>query len=218
MKRIPAVVPGVACSAVLIAAAALWAEKPPAPLPQGLYATFNTSKGTIVAVLYEKYTPIAVKNFVGLAQGTKAWRDPKTNAMVRRPMYDNITFYRVLHGLMIQSGDPSGSTAHDCGFTIRDEFLVGLQFDHSGRLAVANSGAPDSGACQFFITADLEPGWNQKYTIFGQVVRGQEVVDAISHAPLKGDKPVDPVKLMSVTIERIAKPGEGIAKPGSEKK
>ena len=121
------------------------AQKPPAPLPPGLYATFNTSQGTIVATLYEKYTQESVKSFVGLAQGTKAWRDPKTGAMVKRPMYDNLTFHRVLHGKMIQSGDPTGTSAHNCGFTIRDELLVGLQFDHAGRLAVANSGAPDSG-------------------------------------------------------------------------
>jgi peptidyl-prolyl cis-trans isomerase A (cyclophilin A) len=192
------------CVLILIATGAI-AEKPLAPLPPGLYATFNTSKGTIVAVLYEKYTPISVKNFVGLAQGTKAWKDPRTGAMVKRPMYDNLTFHRVLRGQMIQSGDPTGTSAHNCGFTIRDELLLGLQFDHSGRLAVANSGTPDSGACQFFITADLVPEWNQKYTIFGQVVRGQDVVDAISHGQLKGDKPVDPVKLISVTIERIDK-------------
>ena len=187
---------------VLVAAAAL-AEKPEAPLPNGLYATFNTSKGAVTAVLYEKYTPESVRNFVMLAQGTKAWREPKTRAWVKRPMYDNLTFHRVLRGQMIQSGDPTGTSTHDCGFTVHDEFMLGLQFDHAGRLAVANSGSPDSGACQFFLTADLIPEWNQKYTIFGQVVRGLNVVEAISHAPLRGDKPVDPVKLISVTISRI---------------
>jgi len=190
---------------IAAAASTVFAQKPPAPLPPGLYATFNTSQGTIVATLYEKYTPESVKNFVALAQGTKAWRDPKTNAMVKRPMYDNLTFHRVLHGKMIQSGDPTGTSAHNCGVTVHDEFLLGLQFDRVGRLAVANSGAPDSGACQFFITSDLSPDWNQKYAIFGQVVRGQDVVDAISKAPLRGDKPEDPAKLISVTIERIEK-------------
>lgn len=194
MKFIPAL--------ILIAAAA-FAQKEPVPLKPGLYAVFNTSKGEIVAVLYEKYTPASVKNFVGLAQGTKAWRDPRTGAMVKRPMYNNITFHRVLRGEMIQSGDPTGTSAHNCGVTVPDEPLLGLQFDRVGRLAVANSGTPNSGACQFFITDDLVPGWNQQYTIFGQVVRGQDVVDAISRAPIKGDKPIDPVKLISVTIERI---------------
>jgi cyclophilin family peptidyl-prolyl cis-trans isomerase len=191
------------CIALLIMLAATAAAQK--PLPPGLYASFNTAKGTIVAELYEKYTPQSVKNFVGLAQGTKAWRDPASGAMVKRPMYNNLTFHRVLRGQMIQSGDPTGTSAHNCGITIPDEMLIGLQFSRPGRLAVANSGAPDSGACQFFITDDLVPEWNNKYTIFGQVVRGQDVVDAISHAPLHGEKPVNPVRLIGVTIERIAK-------------
>jgi peptidyl-prolyl cis-trans isomerase A (cyclophilin A) len=190
------------CPLILLAAALL-AQEAPGPLQPGLYATFNTSKGTIIAVLYEKYTPASVKNFVDLAQGTKAWRDPQTGAMVKRPMYNNITFHRVLRGQMIQSGDPTGSSTHNCGVTVPDELLLGLQFDRSGRLAVANSGTPNSGGCQFFITDDLVRGWNQQYTIFGQVVSGMDVVDAISHAPLHGDKPVDPVKLISVTISRV---------------
>ena len=201
----------------IVALLALLAAKPPAPLAPGLYAIFNTSKGVITATLYEKYTPKSVANFVGLAQGTKAWREPKTGAWVKRPMYDNLTFHRVLRGKMIQSGDPTGTSAHNCGFTIPDEFLIGLQFDHAGRLAVANNGAPDSGACQFFITDDLVPEWNQKYTIFGQVVRGLDVVDAIGHAPVHGDKPVEPVKLLSVTIERVAGPAaasKGVRGPG----
>ena len=198
MKRFPA---------LLLIAASAWGQKPPAPLPAGLYATFNTSEGTITAVLYEKYTPESVRNFVGLAQGTKAWRDPATGAMVKRPMYDNLVFHRVLRGQMIQSGDPTGVGNHNCGFTIHDEFMLGMRFDHSGRLAVANTGAPDSGACQFFITADLVPEWNDKYTIFGQVVRGLDVVEAISRAPLHGDKPVNPAKLLNVTIFRVMPKG-----------
>jgi cyclophilin family peptidyl-prolyl cis-trans isomerase len=181
-------------------------EKAVKPLPPGLYAVFTTSQGVFTAVLYEKFAPASVRNFVGLAQGTKAWREPVTGAMVKRPMYDNLTFHRVLHGQMIQSGDPTGTSTHDCGITVPDEFLLGLQFDRSGRLAVANSGAADSGACQFFITSDLVPEWNNKYTIFGQVVRGQEVVDAISHGRLHGDKPVDPVKLLKVRIMRAVAP------------
>jgi hypothetical protein len=131
------------CPLILLATAVL-AQNAPSPLKPGLYATFDTSKGTIVAVLYEKVTPASVKNFVELAQGTKAWREPQTGAMVRRPMYNNITFHRVLRGQMIQSGDPTGSSAHNCGVTVPDEPQLGLQFDRSGRLAVANSGTPNS--------------------------------------------------------------------------
>jgi peptidyl-prolyl cis-trans isomerase A (cyclophilin A) len=191
------------CPLILLAPVLL-AQKAPIPLKPGLYATFNTSKGAIVAVLYEKNTPASVKNFVELAQGTKAWRDPRSGAMVMRPMYNNITFHRVLRGQMIQSGDPTGSGAHNCGVTVPDEPLLGLQFDRVGRLAVANTGAPNSGGCQFFITDDLVRSWNQQYTIFGQVVSGMEVVDAISRVRLHDDKPVEPVKLISVTISRVS--------------
>jgi len=172
-------------------------------LKPGLYAVFLTSEGTITAVLYEKDVPIAVRNFVALAQGTKPWKDPKTGAMVKRPLYDNITFHRVLPGQMIQSGDPTATGAHNCGITIRDEFLPGLRFDRPGKLGVANTGNPDSGGCQFFITTDAVPPWTGKYTIFGQVVSGQDVALKISHEPVHDDKPVNPVKLISVTIERV---------------
>jgi peptidyl-prolyl cis-trans isomerase A (cyclophilin A) len=188
--------------AILMWFAALAPAQTP-PLTPGLYAVFNTSEGTITARLFEKYTPTAVQTFVGLAEGTKAWREPKTGALVKRPLYDNITFHRVLRGEMIQAGDPTGTSSHDCGITIRDEFLPGLQFNRAGKLAVANTGAPDSGGCQFFITDGSVPEWNNKYTIFGEVVSGQEVVSKINHAPLRGDKPVDPARLTSVKIERI---------------
>jgi len=155
---------------LILLAAGVSAQQAPIPLKPGLYATFNTSKGTIIAVLYEKETPASVKNFVDLAQGAKEWRDPQTGVMVKRPMYNNITFHRVLRGQMIQSGDPTGSSAHNCGVTVPDETRLGLQFDRAGRLAVANSGAPNSGGCQFFITDSPVPEWNGHYTIFGEVV------------------------------------------------
>lgn len=178
------------------------AQNPPALKP-GLYATFNTSEGAITARLYEKYTPGTVANFVALAQGTKPWRDPKTGAMVGRPLYDNITFHRVVPEEAIQSGDPTATGAHDCGVAIRDEFLPGLRFSGPGRLALANNGNPDSGGCQFFITAQQMPRWDGKYTIFGEVVAGLDVVSKISRMPVHGDKPVDPVKLIHVSIQRI---------------
>lgn len=171
-------------------------------LKPGLYAVFRTSEGNITAKLYDKYTPVAVRNFVGLAQGTKAWKDPKTGAMVKRPLYDNITFHRVLPE-MIQSGDPTGTGKHNCGFTIPDEFLPGLRFDQAGKLAVANTGNADSGACQFFITTEAMPQWTGKYTIFGEVVSGLEVAQKISRERVQGDRPVNPAKLLGVTIERI---------------
>lgn len=183
----------------LLAAACASAQQ----LPNGLYAIFNTSMGNITAKLYEKDAAITVENFVALAQGTKASRNPKTGAMVKRPFYDNITFHRVVQGEMIQAGDPTGKGSFDCGVNIRDEFLPGLRFDGGGQLAMANTGDPDSGGCQFFITVGPMRQWDGKYTIFGSVVEGQKVVWQINHQPVRGDKPVDPAKLLSVTIARV---------------
>jgi len=182
--------------AILFSLASVSAQTP--PLPPGLYAVFHTSQGEITAKLYEKYTPIAVKNFVALAQGSKPWFDVETHAIVKRPLYDNITFHRVIPGEMIQAG-PS------CGVHIRDEFLPGLRFDRPGRLAVANTGDPDSGGCGFFITTGIVLRWNEKYTIFGEVVAGQDVADKIGRGRVHDQTPVDPVKLIGVTIQRVVK-------------
>ncbi len=171
--------------------------------PNGLYATFHTDKGQIVARLYEKDVAVTVRNFVALAQGVKPILDPKTGKMVARPLYENITFHRVVRDEMIQAGDPTGIGSYNCGFTIPDEFLPGLRFDSAGRLAMANTGAADSGGCQFFITVNAMPSWTGKYTIFGIVVQGLEVATKINHVKLKGDRPVEPVKLLRVTIERV---------------
>jgi peptidyl-prolyl cis-trans isomerase A (cyclophilin A) len=185
--------------AFFIGATCAFAQK---ELPNGLYAVFNTSEGVITARLYEKDAPIAVQTFIGLAMGTKAWVDPNTHKWVKRPLYDNITFHRTISDEMIQSGDPTGKGTHNCGIMIRDEILPGLRFDGAGRLAMANTGAPDSGGCQFFITVGPVTQWSGKYTIFGMVVEGQEVANKIARAPAHGDKPITPVKLLSVTIDR----------------
>lgn len=190
-------------SILLIAAACAFAQKPDKPLKNGLYAIFNTELGKFTVQLYEKDTPNSVATFVELAQGTLPWRDPKTNAMVKRPLYDNTTFYRILPGQAIQGGSPSGSPAWDCGFTIKDEILPGLSFSQSGKLAVANTGTPDTGGCQFFVTTGPVPSWNNKYTIFGQVVEGLDVIAKIDKTPVHGDEPVNPPKLISVTIQRV---------------
>ncbi|MGO9230423.1 MAG: peptidylprolyl isomerase [Bryobacteraceae bacterium] len=185
------------------------AAAPAAALPNGLYAHFNTSMGNITVQLYEKDTPVAVRNFVGLAKGTKPWKDPKTGAMVRRPLYNNTTFHRIMPDGMIQGGDPTGTGTHECGITIRDEYLPTLKFDQPGRLAVANMGSPNTGGCQWFLTvAPRIPSWDNNYTIFGQVVDGQDLVKSISNVPGNrlpegGVRPTVPVKLISVTIERV---------------
>jgi peptidyl-prolyl cis-trans isomerase A (cyclophilin A) len=196
------------CSRLVAGVLVLFGSAPAQPAPAlkpGLYAVFDTSLGSVTALLYDRYTPLAVNNFVALATGTKPWWDPKVKAFVKRPMYNGIVFHRIVHEQMIQSGDPTGLGTHNCGFTIRDEFLPGLRFDGPGRLAVANTGQPDSGACQFFITEQMMPSWNGKYTVFGQVVQGQDVVGKINRVRTVDEKPVQPVILNSVSIRRIVR-------------
>lgn len=179
---------------------------PPAPEP-GLYATFHTSMGDIKVKFFEKEAPITVKNFVALARGTKAWKDPKTGQMVTRPLYNGTTFHRVIPGFMIQGGDPAGNGTGDIGFTIPDEFAPNLKFDVPGRLAMANIGQPHTGACQFFITEVPTPHLNGLHTIFGQVVEGQDLVTKITQVPKNAEnKPNTPVRIISVLIKRVGPP------------
>jgi peptidyl-prolyl cis-trans isomerase A (cyclophilin A) len=183
---------------------------PPAPEP-GLYATINTSLGAIKVKFFEKEAPITVKNFVALAKGTKAWKDPKTGQMVTRPLYPGTIFHRVIPNFMIQGGDPLGTGMGDPGFTIPDEFAPNLKFDVPGRLAMANIGQPHTGGCQFFITDVPTAHLNGKHTIFGQVIEGQDVVHKIISVPTKKEKPLTPVKIVSIVIKREGPPPEPAA-------
>jgi peptidyl-prolyl cis-trans isomerase A (cyclophilin A) len=186
--------------------AGLLAQTPPARAP-GLYATFVTSQGNIVVKFFEKEAPITVKNFVALAQGSKAFADPKTGQRVTRPLYNGLTFHRVIPGFMIQGGDPLGTGTGGTD-AIPDEFLPGLRFDQPGRMAMANAG-PRTGSCQFFFTEVPVPHLNGLHTIFGQVVEGQDVVSKIGRVPRDGnDRPRTPVTILKVDIKREGPPPE----------
>ena len=188
-------------------AAGLLAQTPPAARAPGLYATFVTSQGNIVVKFFEKEAPITVKNFVALAQGTKAFADPKTGQRVTRPLYNGLTFHRVIPGFMIQGGDPLGTGTGGTD-AIPDEFLPTLKFDQPGRMAMANAG-PRTGSCQFFFTEVPVPHLNGLHTIFGQVVEGQDVVTKIGRVPRDGnDKPRTPVTILKVDIKREGPPPE----------
>jgi peptidyl-prolyl cis-trans isomerase A (cyclophilin A) len=184
----------------------------------GLYATINTTQGAITVRFFEKEAPITVKNFVGLARGTKAWRDPKTGQMVKRPLYPGTIFHRVIPNFMIQGGDPTGTGMGDPGFTIPDEFSADLKFDVPGRLAMANVGKPHTGGCQFFITEVPTPHLNGLHTIFGQVVEGQDIVTKIAHVPAVQNKPRVPVRITSIVFKREGPPPAAARKPVSSKK
>jgi cyclophilin family peptidyl-prolyl cis-trans isomerase len=193
-------------SASLLIAWAAMAQTPPSDAPKyppGLYAAITTSAGVITAQLFEKETPITVRAFIGLARGTQPWLDPKTRKPATHPLYENLIFHRVIPDFMIQTGDPTETGAHDCGFKLPDEFVATLKFDRAGRLAMANAG-PGTAACQFFITEDRYPEGNGHYTIFGQVVDGQPVVTKISHVIRDNhDRPRVPTKLIKITFTRV---------------
>jgi peptidyl-prolyl cis-trans isomerase A (cyclophilin A) len=169
----------------------------------GLYATFNTSMGQIVVKLFEDKAPATVKNFVALATGTKATLDAK-GALVKRHYYDGLTFHRVIKGFMIQTGDVKATGSTPCGIpNQKDEIDHTLNFKEPGMLAMANTGRPNTGACQIFITVGRPDYLTGMYTIFGQVVAGQDVADKISQVPtVRDDKPLAPVIVKTVTIQR----------------
>jgi len=189
----------------LAAAFAGLAQQQPAvpelPAEPGLYATFDTSMGQIIVRLHEDKAPNTVKNFVALARGQKATLDKK-GAMTRRPYYNGLTFHRVIKGFMIQTGDVNATGSSPCGIpNLKDEIDPNLNFKEPGVLAMANTGRPNSAACQFFITVANANYLTGMYTIFGQVVKGQEVADAISRvATVANDKPLVPVVVKTVTI------------------
>jgi peptidyl-prolyl cis-trans isomerase A (cyclophilin A) len=197
------------CLATGLAGLAQQAPAPALPAEPGLYAIFDTSMGRVVARLYEDKTPNTVKNFVALARGTKATLDRK-GAMTARRYYNGLTFHRVIKGFMIQTGDVNATGSSSCGIpNLRDEIDPTLTFRTPGMLAMANTGSKNSAACQIFITVAPAQYLNDMYTIFGEVVSGQDVADAISKVPTgANDKPVTPVIVKTVTIERQAAAAE----------
>ena len=172
----------------------------------GLYASFETSMGPFVCELYEKAAPIAVENFVGLAAGTKEWLSPKGQFMKNTPYYKGVIFHRVIKGFMIQAGDITGKGTFNPILPFKDEIVPTVRFDKAGVLALANNGKNTNGS-QFFITVSPQARLDGKYTIFGKVVEGYEVVHAISEVPVSpGGRPLKDVVITKITIDRVAKP------------
>lgn len=143
----------------------------------GVFANFETSKGNIVLQLEYKKAPITVANFVSLIEGKNTFvTDEKLKG---KPFYDGIKFHRVIKDFMIQGGDPAGNGSGGAGYSFKDEFVSELVFDKGGILAMANSG-PATNSSQFFITHKDTPWLNGKHTIFGHVISGMDVVNAVA--------------------------------------
>src|SRR5271157_2552276 len=197
-------------------------------LKPGHYAVFDTTLGEITCELFPDKAPVTVQNFVGLADGTKEFVDSATredtkrpfyNKMMRktvgptlwtatrertkRPFYNGLVFHRVIPKFMIQGGCPLGSGTGGPGYKFQDEFSPDLSFDRPGRLAMANSG-PGTNGSQFFITVAPTDWLDNHHTIFGQVVKGQDVVNKIVNTPRgANDRPKTPVVMNTVKIVEV---------------
>jgi len=170
-----------------------------------LFATLTTSLGPVRVKLFPDHAPKTVRNFVGLADGSAEWTDPRTGKKAQGSLYDGTLFHRVIAGFMIQGGDPLGTGTGGPGYRFQDEFHPELQFDRPYLLAMANAG-PGTNGSQFFVTVGPTPHLNRKHTIFGEVAdaASREVIDAIAATPTGAmDRPRTDVVLQSVTVESV---------------
>ena len=167
-----------------------------------LTATLRTNQGTIVVRLFPDEAPQTVQNFVELAEGSRQWTDPESRKKTSAKLYDGTIFHRVIPKFMIQGGDPLGTGTGGPGYKFADEIHPDLVFDRPYLLAMANAG-PGTNGSQFFITTVPTHHLNGRHTIFGEVISGSEIVDAISNVRTgRNDRPVTDVVLESVVIER----------------
>ncbi len=188
-------------------------------------AILDTTAGKMTCTLFPDKAPLGVENFIGLATGTKDWKNPVSGAMKHGvPLYDGTIFHRVIAGFMIQGGDPAGNGSGDPGYKFKNEVSPDLLFDQPGRLAYANSGRDTNGS-QFFITEVATPHLNGNYTIFGQCDEATvALVKQIGHMATdpSNDRPFRPVKINHITIVKAgaaAKPAGATApkKPAAPK-
>jgi len=184
-------------------------------------AIINTTVGTMTCTLFPDKAPIGVANFIGLATGTKDWKNPVSGANKHGvPLYDGTIFHRVIPGFMIQGGDPAGNGSGDPGYEFKNETSPGLLFDQPGRLAYANSG-PNTNGSQFFITEVATPHLNGSYTIFGQcdeaTVALVKKIALMARDPTN-DKPFRPVKIIHVTIAKNGIPPKPVGATTPAKK
>jgi peptidyl-prolyl cis-trans isomerase A (cyclophilin A) len=180
------------------------------PATGPLVATIKTSKGELRCKLFDEKAPIAVANFVGLARGTRPFKDK--GRWVTRAAYDGTTFHRVIKGFMVQGGDPQGTGRGEPGYVFKDELWSGngSKHDRPGLLCMANRG-PDTNGMQFFITDASAPHLDRSYTIFGEC-SPVAVVHAIANVQTDGnDHPTT-----EVTIDKVEITRNGVSAPATK--
>jgi peptidyl-prolyl cis-trans isomerase A (cyclophilin A) len=167
-----------------------------------MYAIFETTQGTFKIKLFADKAPKTVENFVGLAEGTLEFTDPKTGQQTKRPFYDGLIFHRVIPNFMIQGGCPLGTGTGGPGYKFADEIARDLKHDKPGKLSMANAG-PNTNGSQFFITVAATPWLDGKHAIFGEVVENYDLVKAISEVRTgANDKPAEAITIKHVKIVR----------------
>ena len=167
-------------------------------------AVLHTNAGPIRIELFDNHAPKTVGNFVGLAEGSQQYTDPRTGQPGSGPYYDGTIFHRVISGFMVQGGDPTGTGRGGPGYQFGDEIHPELQFVRPYLLAMANAG-PGTNGSQFFITVGATTWLNGKHTIFGEVADddSRKVVDSIATTrTAAGDRPVEDIVLERVEIQR----------------
>ncbi len=208
-EAMPAVAAAVPLAQVVPHPVPVPVEEIPAPEPTGPTAVIETTMGTLTCRLFSKEAPVGVANFVGLAEGTKEWKNPATHVLVRgKKFYDGLSFRRVIPDFMIQNadlpGDPSGDG--DIGFHFANEIVPGLNFDRPGRLAYANAG-PDTNESEFFVTEVPNHRLDGNYTIFGQCDEASVKVEGeIARVPRdEKNRPLKAVVIRRITFDGAAK-------------
>lgn len=177
-------------------------KEAPAKKGKDMIAVFETNKGTFKIKLFADKAPKTVENFVGLAEGTKEYKDPKSGKMTKGKYYDGLVFHRVIPNFMIQGGDILGNGTGGPGYTFGDEIVPELKHSKPGILSMANAG-PGTNGSQFFVTVAATPWLDGKHTVFGEVTEGMDIVNAISMARTQpGDRPVEPIVINHLKIER----------------
>ena len=167
-----------------------------------LLAHFTTSEGNFTARLFDSEVPNTGANFTGLAEGTIEWTDPRTGKKSKAPYYNGTIFHRVIDGFMIQGGDPLGQGTGGPGYKFADEFHPKAKHTKAGILSMANAG-PNTNGGQFFITLGPTPHLDNRHSVFGEVIDGMDVVKKIGSTKTgASDRPVKPITIQSVTIER----------------
>jgi len=165
-------------------------------------AEFVTTEGSFTVTLFDEEVPNTVANFVGLAEGTKEWTDPRTKQKATAPYYNGIVFHRVIEGFMIQGGDPLGQGVGGPGYEFADEFHPRLRHDRAGILSMANRG-PNTNGGQFFITLAPTPHLNDRHSVFGEVTSGMDIVRRIGSTPTgRQDRPVKDIQILEIKIAR----------------